>query len=137
MIALILAASVAALAVLLNFEALLLIDKVARRIAKPRKALVTIWLGLLTAHSIEIWLYAGAYWLSVQLGFGELQGVVSDIDYVYFSSVVYSTLGFGDILPSQPLRMLAGTEAVVGLCLIAWSATATYSFMQEHMSKLK
>lgn len=137
MLALILAVSVAVLAVLLHFEALMLIDKLARRIQSPRKALVTIWLGLLAAHNIEIWLYAGAYWFSVKLGFGQLVGAVSDIDYVYFSAVVYSTLGFGDIVPSEPLRMLAGTEAVVGLCLIAWSATVTYSFTQRHIRKNK
>ena len=76
---------------------------------------------------IEIWLYALAYWACDIFGIGSLQGMTSSLDYGYFSAVVYTTLGFGDIVPQDGIRMLAGSEALVGLCLIAWSATVTYA----------
>ena len=136
MIALAIAAGMATISVLLHFEAILFIERLAGRIKQPRKALITIWSGLLAAHAVEVWLYAGAYWLCTRLGIGSLSGIVHEFDYIYFSAVVYSTLGFGDIIPNQALRMVAGTEAVVGLCLIAWSATATYSFTQRHIGRL-
>lgn len=41
---------------------------------------------------------------------------------VYFSGVVFSTLGFGDIVPAGPIRLMVAVQAITGLMLIAWSA---------------
>jgi len=49
------------------------------------------------------------------------------LDYGYFSAVVYTTLGFGDLVPAPGIQILAGSEALVGLCLIAWSAAITFN----------
>lgn len=35
-------------------------------------------------------------------------------DFVYFSMVTFSTLGFGDFVPSANTRLFAGTQAMVG-----------------------
>ena len=39
-------------------------------------------------------------------------------DLLYFASVNYTTLGYGDILPHGDLRLLAGLEALNGMLLI-------------------
>ena len=44
-----------------------------------------------------------------------------------FSLVTYTSLGYGDIAPLGPARLLAGIES-----LIAWSASFTYLEMQRH-----
>ncbi len=57
-----------------------------------------IVMALFAAHIIEIAAYAGAYALSIQLlESGELTGMtVSDpMEYLYFSSVIYTSLGIG------------------------------------------
>ena len=49
-----------------------------------------------------------------------------------FSLVTYTSLAYGDIAPLGPARLLAGIEALIGLGLIAWSASFTYLEMQRH-----
>ena len=53
------------------------------------------------------------------------------LDFVYFSATVYTTLGFGDLVPTGAVRFLAGTEAVTGFLLISWSASFTFLEMQR------
>ena len=121
----------AMIAVLVHFEALLLATRAIRHTHHQRRTLLQTWCILLSAHVVQIWLYAVAYYLGTRLGVGGLMMVDTPVldfsDYVYFSAVVYTTLGFGDIVPTAGFRFLAGSEALVGLCLIAWSATATYA----------
>lgn len=40
-------------------------------------------------------------------------------DELCFSATVYSSLGFGEVLPIGPMRQVVGVEAVTGLVLIA------------------
>ncbi|MEO5607197.1 MAG: ion channel, partial [Polaromonas sp.] len=48
-----------------------------------------------------------------------------------FSAETYSSLGFGDLIPTGPIRMLAGIEALNGLLLIGWSASFVYIAMER------
>lgn len=50
---------------------------------------------------------------------------------VYFSVVVYTTLGLGDLVPEGAIRFLTGTEALTGSVLITWSASFTFLEMQR------
>jgi hypothetical protein len=40
---------------------------------------------------------------------------------LYFSTVTFSTLGFGDVVPNESWRLFAALEAVNGFLLIGWS----------------
>jgi hypothetical protein len=40
-------------------------------------------------------------------------------------------VGFGDLVPSGPIRFLSGMEALTGFVLIAWSASFTYLEMER------
>ena len=85
-------------------------------------------------HAAEIALYGVAlYILSVPLGAGSL-AANSGMDiwtYLYFSAETYTSLGFGDVTPVGPIRLLAGVEALNGLLLIGWSASFTYISMEQ------
>ena len=48
------------------------------------------------------------------------------LDCVYYSASVFTTLGFGDIVPLGPIRFMTGTEALSGLTFITWSASFTF-----------
>ncbi len=91
-----------------------------------------IVLGALGAHLVEIVLYAAAYSLGDGVlalgGFGGL-AVAAPIDYLYFSIVSYTSLGLGDVFPSDHLRFITGVEALNGLLLIAWSGSFIYIAM--------
>lgn len=54
------------------------------------------------------------------------------LDFGYFSAVVYTTVGFGEIVPRGPVRGLTGAEGITGLTLITWSASFTFLEMQQH-----
>ena len=99
-----------------------------------------LMIGLLLAHVVEIWMYAGAFQLLTQFpDIGTIQSTpeadLTFFDMVYFSAMVYTTVGFGDMLPIDGLRVVAATEALVGLSLIAWSASFTYFQLQEQFGK--
>lgn len=94
--------------------------------------IVIIVLVALAAHVIEIGMYAGAYALGDRvLGIGMFGGlaVVHPYDYLYFSSVSYTSLGLGDVFPGGHLRFITGVEALNGLLLIAWSGSFIYMAM--------
>ena len=98
------------------------------RLAPRRKILVGI-LAAVVAHLVEIGIFAAGYvFLDERPGLGDLVGpdFGGGVDYYYFSAVTYTTLGFGDITPHGPLRLLVGIEALIGLVLITWSASFTY-----------
>lgn len=123
------------LCVILHYETFngltLLLPKLRTR-RRPR-VLILIF-SILGLHILEIWIFGlGYFWLLQSPALGALHGVpVHGLpDYVYFSAVVYNTLGFGDIVPVGPIRFLTGTEAMTGLVLITWSASFTFLEMQR------
>ena len=86
------------------------------------------------AHALEILLYGLAtYALIAFFGAGTLVGTSSPslAGCLYFSAEAYTSLGLGDLVPSGPVRLLAGVEALNGLLLIGWSASFTYIAMER------
>jgi hypothetical protein len=102
----------------------------------PRFRIVFVMLACFAAHTVEVWVFAFAYWgLDALLGMGGFAGVPQPeftmSEYVYFSVVTYTSLGLGDIYPTGGLRLVAGVEALTGLLMIGWSAAFTYIEMRE------
>lgn len=93
---------------------------------------LAIILVALAAHLIEVGLYAVAYALGDGvLALGSFGGLIvaEPLDYFYFSIVSYTSLGLGDVFPSDHLRFITGVEALNGLLLIAWSGSFVYIAM--------
>lgn len=55
----------------------------------------------------------------------------SFMDYFYYSTVMYTSLGLGDVLLSGHLRLFSGIEALNGLVLIGWSTSFTFLAMRR------
>jgi len=93
----------------------------------------------LTAHALEIWIFALAYYfMNINEGWGSLSGNFNGslMDCAYFSFTVFTTVGFGDVEPVGPLKHLTGIESLTGLVLIAWTASFLYLEMQRHWDEL-
>jgi hypothetical protein len=76
-------------------------------------AIVTLVLGLFAILTVEVWAWAMCYLLV---------GAFKDLETaLYFSTVTFSTLGFGDVLPAVGWRLLSALEAVNGFLVIGWS----------------
>lgn len=123
------------LTVLVHYESLNLLSRYMHdRVPSSRAQILVVIIGVFTAHTIEVWLYAAAYYCLDIWGpgmgiAGHLDG--SMLDYLYFSTVSYTSLGLGDLYPLGALRLLTGVEALNGLLLIGWSASFTYLVMQR------
>jgi hypothetical protein len=123
-------------AVGLHYEGLSLL---ARRLAhgrgdRRRRVLYAV-LGALALHIMEVWLFALAYLAAMALpDAGGIAGAQDPLlfEAAYLSAMTFSTVGFGDVAPFGAIRFIAGTEAVVGLLLIGWSATFTYFEMERN-----
>ncbi|WP_211315251.1 potassium channel family protein [Photobacterium lipolyticum] len=91
--------------------------------------------GALIAHTVEVWVFAWAYYfMHHSEGWGNLEGNFdgSLLDCLYFSFTTFTTLGFGDIEPSGDLRYLTGVESLTGLVLITWTASFLYLEMRRY-----
>lgn len=137
---------VTALAVVIHHLGL---DALARRLGgrrhrRHRFVMAGVILALLGLHVVEIACYGAAYWgldqipdmgfVENRLNLGHVHGgpnMAHLFDAIYFSAMAYSTVSFGDVAPTGAMRILAATEAIAGLILIAWSASFTYLEMSR------
>lgn len=119
----------------LHYEMLRAMSALLPRLAIPGRVSVLLGIiGAFVAHLLEIVLYALAYYLiRDQFDLGNFQGHFTDTfaTFLYFSAETFTSVGFGDIYPTGPLRLVCGLEALNGLLLIGWSASFTYIFMQR------
>lgn len=122
--------------ILFHLEALRLLSRMWTKLvirARLRFALLTG--GVLLTHIAEIWVYAIVFLIVGHTAPGSgLAGETGNsfLDYLYFSSASYTSLGIGDVYPMGRLRLLSTTETLNGLLMIAWSAAFTYLYMQRY-----
>jgi len=134
LIVLVIAGMVVTFSVVLHYEALRFLGRILGKYVHKRIGMLLVMLGLLLAHILEIWVFALGYMiLQHGAGLGYITGMEKGnlMDYVYYSSVVYTTIGFGDLLPVGAMRMLTAAEGLAGLALITWSASFTFLAMQR------
>jgi hypothetical protein len=95
----------------------LLRNRPRRRMQNPLlgqgAAILFIVLSLMALHAVEIWLYAGLYYWT---------GAVADLETaLYFSTVSFTTVGYGDIVLEPGWRLVGAIESANGLLLFGWS----------------
>jgi hypothetical protein len=120
----------------LHYEVLRTVGRFLPRLHKPGRArLIVVIFATFLAHLAEIALYAGVMHGFVH--YSPLGSLGDPAHYdlsvaLYFSAETFSSLGYGDVLPTGPLRLLAGIEALNGLLLMGWSASYTYLAMERY-----
>lgn len=95
------------------------------RRTSPLTLLVAGTLGLFASHAVEIWLYAALY---LALGSG--------LDFetsLYFSTVTYASVGYGDVLLPAEWRIVGAIEGATGIIMLGWST----AFLVSLLSQLK
>ncbi|WP_245483320.1 potassium channel family protein [Mesorhizobium sp. M7A.F.Ca.US.002.01.1.1] len=76
-------------------------------------AMISVVMGLFAVMTVEVWLWAELY---------RLLDIFADFETaLYFSTITFSTVGYGDIVPAHQWRVLAALEGVNGFLLIGWS----------------
>ncbi len=126
---------VVTIVVIIHYEALYRLTRWLPRLGITHRYRIVLGvLGALTAHAVEVWVFAYAYYQQVRMNWGSFQGNFDGhfLDCVYFSFTTYTTLGFGDIAPLGDLRYLTGIEALTGLVLITWTASFLFLEMERN-----
>ena len=97
-----------------HYEVLRLTSAALPRLAiPPRTRMLFVIITAFFAHTVEVWPYAIAYYLFVDyFGLGHFEGrpVTNFMEYLYFSTGTYTSLGIGDIYPMGGLRLVAAVE---------------------------
>jgi hypothetical protein len=99
-----------------------------------RSRLLVVVFVTFTSHVVQVMLYGLAMYLLVNFAdVGKLDAPdgPSIGSCMYFSAEAYTSLGFGDIKPTGPIRLVVGIEALNGLLLIGWSASYMYIAMER------
>jgi hypothetical protein len=124
------------LAVMIHYEFLHQVTLLMPRVKIPHRFRIVMGVFVaLTAHAVEVWIFAISFFLMHQAdGWGYLDGNFTGtlLDCVYFSFTTFTTLGTGDIEPHGDLRYLTGLESLTGLVLITWSASFLYLEMTRY-----
>jgi Ion channel len=130
-----LASVMVAATVTIHFFGLMLLLRVLRRDGRRFAAhesvfgqgalLLFVVFGIFAIHTAEIWLYALVY---------QGLGVLEDFEAaLYFSTVTFASLGYGDLVLTREWRLMSAIEAANGVILFAWST----AFLLSIMSRLK
>jgi potassium channel LctB len=100
----------------------------------PLEQLVGFWLGIIIFFGVVYWT-AG-----IGMGWGLQAGdtvVKPDLDglgtAIYFSFVTALSIGYGDVIPLGPLRVLAVTEGIAGLLIFGCVISKLVSRRQEEL----
>lgn len=121
-------------AVTLHFEGL---DRLNRTMPQwrmaPRMRILRLIFVIIALHIAEIWVFGiGLHLITLVPGSGDIGAGTSRIlDAVYLSTTTFTTVGYGDLVPRGPLRLVLGSEALTGFVLLTWSASFTYLEMQR------
>jgi hypothetical protein len=89
----------------------------------PLTLLLAATIGIIAVHTLEIWLYALLY---LQLGtFRHFE------EALYFSTVTYATIGYGDLVMPHEWRILGAIEGAAGIILLGWSTAFLISLLTQ------
>jgi voltage-gated potassium channel len=87
----------------------------------PLTLLLAASVGIFAIHTIEIWLYAALY---LQLG-----AMIEFEQSLYFSTVTYASIGYGDVLLPHAWRILGAIEGATGIIMLGWSTAFLVSLL--------
>jgi hypothetical protein len=91
----------------------------------PLATLLLASMSVIFIHTVEIWTYAFLY-----LGLGALADFETSL---YFSTVTYASVGYGDVLLGKDWRILGAIEGATGIIMLGWST----AFLVSLLSRLK
>ena len=126
---LVLATAMIGVTVLIHFWGLILLLRIMGHTGLRQRAekshigqatlVLVVVFGIFGLHTLEIWLYAVVY-----MALGALPALEPAL---YFSTVTFVTVGYGDVVLPKAWRMLSAIEAANGVILIAWSTAFLFS----------
>jgi hypothetical protein len=81
---------------------------------------------LLVAHAFEVIVWALGYWV--------VGAAPPGANLVYFAFVNYTTLGYGDVVPTTDWQLLGPMTAMNGILLFGWSTAVIFEVLRRAMA---
>ncbi len=103
-------------------------ENIVKKVCRPFWQAITagmVVVAVFLVQIIHIWLWALLY---IILGCAPLANFS---DALYFATVTYTTLGYGDIILEPSFRMLSGVEAANGFLLFGWTAAFIFEIISQ------
>lgn len=91
--------------------------------------LIRVVYALLLLHLLEITVWAACY---------QWRGFFEDFaTSFYYSASSYSTVGYGDVVPSVHFRIVGAVEAVTGVLMFGWSTGVLFAVVNHLQKRFK
>jgi hypothetical protein len=98
-------------------------ESVSQALPRPVWSLIRLVSLLLVLHLVEMAIWAAVF---------SLGNVLPDFETaLYYSVKSYTTVGYGDVLPSVSWRLLGPIEAAVGILMLGWSTSIIVAAVQR------
>lgn len=89
----------------------------------PLTLLLAATIGIFAIHTVEIWLFAALYL--------RLHAFSHFEEALYFSTVSYTSIGYGDVLMPHAWRILGAIEGAAGIIMLGWSTAFLVSLLTQ------
>ena len=103
----------------------------ARNAWKPSLHLTGVMIAtvavLMVAHIIEVMVWALAYRI--------VDAAPAGANLVYFAFVNYTTLGYGDVVPTPDWQLLGPMTAMTGVLMFGWSTAVIFEVLRRTMAR--
>ena len=96
------------------------------RLLASARVLCATAIYLLFLHIVEVTVWAVAYLLVVGG-----QSLTTFEQSIYFSTVTFAALGYGDVVIEGPWRLLSAIQAMMGLLVFGWSSALLFAVVQR------
>lgn len=87
----------------------------------PLTVLLIASIGIIAIHTVEIWMWAAVYL--------ELQTFRTFEQALYFSTVTYASVGYGDLLLPHQWRIFGAIEGAAGIIMLGLSTAYLVSLL--------
>lgn len=81
------------------------------------RSMVRMFVGLIGLHIVQIVLWGLLYWWQIDWDLSTA---------LYFSTVTYATIGYGDVVPTPDWRLGAAIEGLTGVLMLGWSSALIF-----------
>ncbi len=89
----------------------------------PLTLLLAATIGIFAIHTVEIWLFAYLYL--------QLHAFTHFEPALYFSTVSYASIGYGDVLMPRDWRILGAIEGAAGIIMLGLSTAFLISLLTQ------
>jgi hypothetical protein len=104
----------------------------AKEISHPSLFLIAVMVPtvsvLMITHAVEVIVWSLVYWT--------VGAAPAGANLVYFAFVNYTTLGYGDVLPTHYWHLLGPITAMNGVLLFGWSTAIIFEVLRRALARI-